>query len=360
MTGLDSLHLLKALMNARSIRDVTVLLDQLPVVSAEQYHWDYDDRVVGEWRPGHLHWLPVGLDRGNGGRIRLAGEPLNPIAERLVNGMEALIELRRTRQLSLSPGATAPRNPREAAQRYFDLLPLDQIERLAPDRASALRDVRDQVRKLLAIYLDYDKVAGEFAVTVRDKGIGQTPAKLHRTLLSLGNSDKPEKPYLIGLFGQGGSSTFMAAQYSIVLSRRAPDVLGQGEGDGVGWSIVRQIFPEGRRDPYFAYLAAEDNGAVPFFSGPVADASNFVHGSQLTHIGYDFGGSSGAITRTMYQGLNHVLFNPILPYELYAMKDTPDPMYGTAQRLARQARMAAQSDERKAVMDKAFYGRAIS
>lgn len=360
MTAHDSLDLLKALVNARTKRDVAVLLGQLPVVSAEQYHWDYDHRVVGDWRPGHLHWLPVGLDRGNGGRIRLAGEPLNPIAERLVNGMEALIELERLRELSSSPDADPPSTPRQAALRYFGLLPLDQIERLAPDRAAALRDVRDRVRVLLAIHLDYDKEAGEFAVTVKDEGVGQVPAKLHRTLLSLGNSDKPEKPYLIGLFGQGGSSTFMAAQYSVVLSRRAPGTLSHGDVDGVGWSIVRQVFPEGRRDPYFAYLAADVDGAVPYFSRSVADAANFKHGSQLTHIDYDFGGSSGAITRTMYQGLNHVLFSPILPYELYAMKSAPDPMYGTAQRLARQARIASQSVGKKAVLDKAFSGRAIS
>ena len=39
------------------------------------------------------------------------------------------------------------------------------------------------------------------------------------------------------------------------------------------------------------------------------------------------------LTNELYQALNHVLFNPILPYELYAMKDDPDPMRGTAQRL---------------------------
>ena len=44
---------------------------------------------------------------------------------------------------------------------------------------------------------------------------------MHRTLLSLGSSDKGDKPYLIGVFGQGGSSTYAASKYSWVLSRRA-------------------------------------------------------------------------------------------------------------------------------------------
>jgi hypothetical protein len=64
----------------------------------------------------------------------------------------------------------------------------------------------------------------EFAVTIRDHGMGQAPANIHRTLLSLGRTDKADKPYLIGVFGQGGSSAFSIAKYSIVISRRAADI----------------------------------------------------------------------------------------------------------------------------------------
>jgi hypothetical protein len=51
----------------------------------------------------------------------------------------------------------------------------------------------------------------------------------------------------------------------------------------------------------------------------------------------------------MYQSLNHVLFNPVMPYELFALKDTPEPMLGTAQRLARQVRILG-----RAALDKSF------
>jgi hypothetical protein len=49
-----------------------------------------------------------------------------------------------------------------------------------------------------------------------------------------------------------------------------------------------------------------------------------------------------------------VLFNPVLPYDLYALKDKPEPMLGTAHRLARRVRLISQSDGRLAALDKAF------
>jgi hypothetical protein len=54
----------------------------------------------------------------------------------------------------------------------------------------------------------------------------------------------------------------MASKYSWIVTRRAPDILAPGEVDEVGWSVVRHIIPKGRRDPYFAYLAAQPRRAT--------------------------------------------------------------------------------------------------
>jgi len=168
--------------------------------------------------------------------------------------------------------------------------------------------------------------------------MGQTPANIHRTLLSLGRTDKADKPYLIGVFGQGGSSAFSIARYSIVISRRAVDIRKQDEDGGAGWTIVREIHPKGRRDPYYAYLAATEEGGVPRIDQAHTEKAGFGQGAHFCHIAYDFGASDSSIARSMYQSLNHVLFNPVMPYELFALKDTPDPMKGTAQRLAQRVR----------------------
>jgi len=165
--------------------------------------------------------------------------------------------------------------------------------------------------------------------------MGQTASHVSSTLLSLGQTDKADKPYLIGVFGQGGSSAFSASHYSVVISRRARDLLGQGERDSIGWSIVREIKPKGTRDSYYAYLAQTEDGTVPFIDAQAVGRQAFEPGSHFCHIKYDLGRSGQAVARRLYQSLNHVLFNPILPYDLYALKVKPDLMQGTAQRLSR-------------------------
>ncbi len=167
---------------------------------------------------------------------------------------------------------------------------------------------------------------------IRDAGIGQPPSRMHKTLLSLGSSDKGDKPYLIGVFGQGGSSTYAASKYSWVVTRREPDLLG-GEADGVSWTVVKEVFPRGRRDPYFAYLAAHPDGRVPALPTTVADVIGLKQGSWFAHIAYDFGQSGSAITRNMYQALNHILNNPVLPFDT-DIAGTKATIYGNGYRLS--------------------------
>lgn len=331
--GTPSQGLLKELIEARTAAQVESILRGLPVVDPEDYQWDYGNKRIGKWRRDHLHWIPVGGERGNGGRIKLAGEPINPIAERLVNGMEAIIELERLLELKANASAPMPSSPRDAVRRYFELPSLDSIPRTDRDENRRLLERVNAVRRKLQVRLAFDKRSREFAVLVRDNGMGQAPSRLHETLLSLGQTDKADKPYLIGVFGQGGSSTFAASKYSIIISRRAKEISGS-EGNVVGWSIVRQIQPRGRRDVYFAYLAAAENGAVP--SVAEVDEKVFPHGSHFCHVKYDFGGAGQQVAQLLYQALNHVLFNPVLPYDLYTIdKEAPELMQGTAQRLAR-------------------------
>jgi hypothetical protein len=72
---------------------------------------------------------------------------------------------------------------------------------------------------------------------------------------------------------------------------------------------------------------------VPFVSAADADATKIGHGTRFVHIGYNFGSGGSAITRQLYQSLNHVLYNPVLPYELY-VGSTVAPMYGNGYRLS--------------------------
>jgi len=325
-------NFITAALRAMSVSDVEGLLTQLPITPEDEYSYDPSNPNSG-WRPGHFHWIPVGAERGNAGRIKQANQPVNPIAERTVNGMEAMIEMARQRELLVNPTAVAPSSPRDAVLRYFDIPPLDELPKLdSSDTSKAIRaKARDLARKL-KVRLLFDKASREFTISVEDEGIGQTPEAIHGTLLSLGSTTKADKWYLIGVFGQGGSSAYAVSKYSWVVSRRPPDLL-DGQTDGAGWTIIKHVFPKGRRDDYFAYLACSPDGRVPFVSAAVADAAKIAHGTRFVHIGYDFGKGGSAITRQLYTTLNHVLYNPILPFELYS-GPTAAVIYGNGYRLS--------------------------
>lgn len=180
---------LKDVTQAGSSQALEALLQRLPIADEQVYQFNEKNPAEG-WKEGHLHWVPIGFRRGNAGQISLAKKPIAPLAERLVNGIEAIIELARQRELLKSSDAAAPSSPREAVQRYFKLPPLDQLP-------TAPKQVRDDARNLarrLTLQLRWDGKAKEFAVFIRDRGIGQAPMRIHQTLLSLGASDKGDKP----------------------------------------------------------------------------------------------------------------------------------------------------------------------
>jgi hypothetical protein len=355
IASFNSPDLLSSLLSAKTTSAIDKLLETLPIVDSTSYLWTDTTPSTG-WQPGKLHWIPVGRDRGNAGRIQLAGDPYNPCAERLINGMEAVIELARRRELLQDASAPAPRTPREGIERYFNLPRLDLIPRIKDKEQRQMLDARlREMRRHLVLRLEFDKKSKEFSVEIRDRGIGQAPERVHDTLLSLGRTDKADKPYLIGVFGQGGSSTYAASQYSIVVSRRTAPFLDESP-DGIGWTIAKKIVPIGRRDPYYAYLASLPDGRVPSVDIDQADGT-FEPGTMFRHVGYDFGRQGSAVARTLFYALNHVLFNPVLPYELYALKDKPDPMHGTAHRLARQT--AKLENDGKRVLDKPFQPQAV-
>lgn len=323
---------LRQAVQATTVKAMTSLLSQLPIVSENDYALDAANPAKG-WVEGKLHWMPLGKDRGNAGRIKLASRPEGPIAERTINSMEALIEMMRRLELVRDPNAPVPQSSREAVARYFNLPPLDQIPKMKTAiKGQKPREYARELAKLLRVRVAYDKGERAFAVFIEDDGIGQTPERMHETLLSLGSSDKGDKPYLIGLFGQGGSSTYAASDYSWCVSRRAAQLL-DGKNDGVGWTVVKQVFPEKRRDPFYAYLAAKPNGEVPGLPVEAAEAIGLKNGSRFAHLGYNFAGGGSAVTRGLYQTLNHILFNPVLPFDLY-VGPTAATVYGNGYRLS--------------------------
>ncbi len=325
----DATSFLREALHAVRLAQLQTLLKELPVVNPDDYVFNRDNPTAG-WREGHLHWIPLGKETGNGGRIRLSTRSEGPLAERAINSMEALIELERQRELKQNPRALCPQSTAEAVKRYFHLPPLHELPNVP--RSDPTRKKAAELARRIVLKIDFDKQTRETTVQLTDQGIGQGPSRIHDTLLSLGSSDKGDKPYLIGIFGQGGSSSYSACGLSWCVSRRHPDVCAPGE-EGLGWTAIQRVYPHDRRDDHWAYLAATPDGRVPKLSTVAADANGFTHGTTFCHLRYDLSiPGGGEIGRSMFPALNHILCSPPLPV-FTKIGGTEATIWGNAYRL---------------------------
>ena len=254
--------------------------------------------VLGDER----YWQLVGGQRSNAGPIEQSADEINPLVERIVNGIEAVIEL------SVAESGSEPSSPREAIESLFDV-PRGRARLL--DEAAAQRLARHVVVALRGQGRDSDPT-----IEVRDLGLGIHPRDFPDTILALGQSDKGQKPYLIGMYGQGGSSTFDKCEYTIIVSRRHTRHLPSGESDRVGWTVVRRSLNV--RAPVYRYLVDPSTNCVPSFSSAIGDQIGLEHGTLVAHVGYkNLGGfATQQITNNAFYTLNYRLFDPLLPWTL--------------------------------------------
>lgn len=268
------------LWEARSMRDVA------------------DVMAMAEKRYGPIEKRPVGGRENNIGIIRLASDPGLASVGRITNGMDAVLEL----QALLKDQSAA--SPRAAFRAWLGLDPGSLGE--------TVPEVRRRIAESLQVILDDSGEKRRPTLIVEDRGIGQHPDDFGLTLLSLNESNKVDKPYTMGTYGQGGSSTLGFARATIVISRRHLAGLG-GKADRVGWSIAQEIDDPARmKMPNYSYFAPA--GAKGVFELDPDLIPGLSHGTRIIHIGYDFQAWATTYTTGIWQLYNAALFDPVMPF----------------------------------------------
>ena len=226
---------------------------------------------------GDWNWVPLGGRKNNAGSVNLAVESGQALVERITNGMDAHIEL----AYDLAGKPSHLESPRDAVLHLWGI----GAVRLTRESPAVSKFIDEMAPKTSVRVIG--KISGGYSTAIiNDTGIGQHPDDLPMTILSLGESNKVSKPYLIGAFGQGGSSTFAYCPYSIIISRRHPECLGK-RSDEIGWTIVRKYDDDSLKTFRYEYLV-DSNGLVPRIN-PLAMKSHkltFEHGTRITHVAY--------------------------------------------------------------------------
>jgi hypothetical protein len=256
-----------------------------------------------EMRIANPRWRAVGDIENNHGAAQIGVDPPTQLIERFINGQEAAIELevRRT--------GIVPKTPHDAARKLFGV----------PSRGLAdMKDpeVRALAERTVSVTLA-DSGDKKPTVVVEDRGIGQHPSAMPRTMLALHRSEKTDKPYLIGQYGQGGASTLLHSVYTIFVSRRAPDLLDPGQDDLVGFTVVR--FRERRvKGGTYEYLTS-DRMMLALTAADAPAPFNAQHGTRVIHVAYDLHGYAAGYRRHktgLWALVNAAIFDPVLPIHI--------------------------------------------
>jgi hypothetical protein len=204
---MNTRQLFDALITATKVEDVREALD------------------IFKQNPG-VSEVPFGGRANNRGAIEVAADAARSAIERVTNAHDALLELEHYKH----QGKPVCRSPREAAAAWLNVPRKDGLAGLTP------RERQDLAQSTI-VRLEAGEGPQSRVLTVIDRGIGIEPSSMGNTILSLNESNKIQKHYLAGTYGQGGPARWpFPSTSSSRLARMAARKLGSR-------SSTTRIFP---------------------------------------------------------------------------------------------------------------------
>jgi hypothetical protein len=202
-----------------------------------------------------------------------------------------------------------PASPREAVELWFDV-PGGRVANLGdPAKRQPLAD-----NVVVTLLTGLHKRAP--SVMIRDRGIGLTPQLIPSTILSLSGTNKIDKPFLAGAYGQGGSTVLaFSPRGTLFVSRRQPALNEDGHADVVAITFARyeELDPAKNKNGRYSYLVTR-NHDVPYV--PQSILPKFDAGTSVLHFGLEIDRYSARMTQltgSLWWLLQNALFDPVLP-----------------------------------------------
>jgi len=155
------------------------------------------------------------------------------------------------------------------------------------------------------------------SVMIRDLGVGLTPKNIPSTILSLSGTNKIDKLYLAGAYGQGGSTVLAFSPGGVLfVSRRQPDLLPQGQADVIAVTFARyeELDAAKNKNGRYSYLVTQNDG-VPYV--PARLLPDFQPGTCVVHFDLEIAQYAARMTQltgSFWWLLQNALFDPVLPF----------------------------------------------
>lgn len=301
-----TLRALKSLLVARTRSDVIDILDRL-----------YSSNNKGD----SVRWRTLGDRETNFATVHLTANPEVSLVERITNGIDATFE----RLAEERPELKNIRSPRVFSEKALGF------------KGGVIADTIKRRKKTAAMESGVDVILWDGdtdetpTIDIIDRGIGLRKDEIPNTILSLNQSNKITKWYLMGRFGQGGSTTFAFSEFTILVSRKFDD------SNKMSFTVIKFQPPaRDEKDGKYVYLVnSEDN--LPLTVTNPDKSLDIDFNTIVRHIDYKIGKQN---LLTLYGKLQYYLFDPVLPFKIVnqqagAYQERLRRIYGSRDRLNR-------------------------
>ncbi len=199
------------------------------------------------------NWQLFGGDENNYSIIgNQQSKAESAIVEKIINSVDAML-MGECLSKGINPESQdAPQSIREALVKYYKIFDGKLTNISARERS--------QLAENIGFVATGQKTNPNYGIF--DKGEGQSPARLHDTILSIRKSNKLRIPFVQGKFNMGGTGVFRFCgerNIQLIISKRHPGI-AEHESDPMkefwGFTIIRRDDPQhGARSSNYKYLA---------------------------------------------------------------------------------------------------------
>jgi hypothetical protein len=250
-------------------------------------------------------------------------KPEDALTEKIVNSIDAVL-MRDCLVSGTNPeGDDAPAGIFEAVEEFFEVRDGNLYNLTSRERAELAENI--------CVVATGKKSNPCYSII--DRGEGQTPNRLPKTILSLDESNKLRIPFVQGKFNMGGTGVLQFCgrhNLQLVLSKRHPKI-AKVEDDETkqhwGFTVIRREKPkEGMKNSVYKYLVVDDevpkfkSETLPLLPGkyPEPYEKEMVWGTFIKLYEFQIGRSLKTnIQLDLYYKLNVLLPEIALPVRLY-------------------------------------------
>ncbi|MFC0681779.1 hypothetical protein ACFFGH_28440 [Lysobacter korlensis] len=247
-------------------------------------------------RPLGDRWQNLGL-LGSGGSFDLK------LIEQVTNMQDAVLERLALKTWDARESVPYP-TPLAAAEDLLGGLSDEEAAELVSVRFTESNGSPSKSKRLTAVF--------------RDKGIGMTAESVCTTVFRLGGSNKEDAYYLQGAFGMGGALTYRNAEAVVLVTRKDPDLLLEGEEDEISVAVVEwQQGTKGQTALYLVDRPWEQPGDYTrVWSCAASEHPSFEPGTHVALVSYRVEGIYRGFEsdeKSFPSILNTRLYRPVTP-----------------------------------------------